>query len=299
MRLFTTRSRRPDRAPEVRPLDLVTMAESHGRIPARGRMSDGVAVGRELGAICGLRVQPATGLTRSPDERGSVAADVTHASRTVSVRFGSSTRRAWLGIVLCHPAGTVEDHELPAEPTPLERAVLERTLVAPVARVVLGLDAHRDLSIVWSFETGASGVGRMGDGCAVPMDLGLVAGTVSGPAFLRLLVSIPAVPGEAHLALDRSLRSAVLPVTVRLDPALAGLSIRAGDLSRLEPGDVLVTDLPAEACEALPIEAVGASGGSPGSPHFSLRGRAGLAGGRRGVRFEPVEPIGDARHPDR
>lgn len=301
MRLFTTRARRPDRPPVVRPLDLAGVAAGRGPANAapagRGPESAAAAIAAALSVAAGVPVRnSARACPSGPMPPAVLELVATAGDRRLSIELDVDTRRGWLGLVLGLPAGTPSEAELPVIPSPFERSVLARTLVEPVARARWG---H---GIAASTPVGVEPRSPGDRGSAASTTFRLVASSTAGGLELTLVLNEPAVEGPSPSALERSIRSASLPMVVTLDPARTGVSLRAADLARFEPGDVLVTDLPADSPGGLPV-AVGVRSISPwpstgrGTPDFpvsmtpkaALKGRLGTAGGRRGVRFEVSE----------
>lgn len=124
-------------------------------------------------------------------------------------------------------------------------------------------------------------------------DLGAFTASVgAGRAVVRIGVSAGPIESGDVGPLDRAIRSASLPWVVTLDPSRTGLCLRAADLVRLEPGDVLVTDLSPGPSGSLPVE-VGARSARSEGPSGPVsrasilrKGRLGTVGALRGVRFE-------------
>lgn len=293
MRLFTTRARRPDRPPEVRPLDLAAIAAACGSVSARAAALDVERMATELTRVNGVRIECEPVALGDLDV--ACRATVRSGDRGLTIGLDRPARRAWLGLVLGLPAGQPDEGELPDEPTRLERAILERTLVRPLARIADdGCDAEAG-PLEW--ESRPSGAGCPSGSASTRGDAWLVRCTVAGAArsFPVMITSTrPSGPERAPepSAIDRRIGASVVPLVVRLDPRLAGVTLRAADLARLEPGDVLVTDIPADRPGGLPVEAAGVSATPPDRDSFLLRGRLGVSGGRRGVRFAAIEAIG-------
>lgn len=281
MRLFTTRPRRSDHPPEVRPVDLAAVGAAHKRLPAstHGRHADAIA--RELTRSCGRRCEPLA--VAGGDPETDIAATVRAGGGLVVIRLDRSTRRVWLGVALGLPAGRPDDHELPRDPTPIEREVLGRTLLVPVALAVLDTTGEAGVSIDWQEPE------TVHDDLPRGRTHRLAVSTPTGPLDLR--VGVAMVPGSsrAGTALDRSVRMSSLPLVIQLDPGRAGVALSAADLARFEPGDILLTDLVPEAAGGLPVEAVGAGPTPSHGPFFRLKGRFGVSGTRRGVRFDAAE----------
>lgn len=228
---------------------------------------------------------------RTPDAE----VDVAFGSLVVRISFGREARTAWLGVQLGLPVGGSWIDEVPATPSPLERILLGRTLVDPLAGVIADRvlprsecpSAREDVCEQWLLT---------GDRPALPAGRSyrLAAGTPHGLVDLRVQVAQVQVaqvqvartdhPRWADSSLDRSLRKAEVQLAVRLGPAAAGLGLTAADLARFEPGDILLTDLPAAG--GLPVELALASGSGLTSDSSLLEGRMGLSGHRRAVRLE-------------
>lgn len=309
MRLFTTRARRPDRPPAVRSLDLAALAAGRGSVtvePAgRDAASSAVVIASALSLASGVSVRlaptPAPVGPRSADALELVASC---GHRSLAIELGPDARRAWLGLVLGLPAGQPAAADLAEAPSPLERSVLARTLVEPVARARWGRDFSRRSKIELEVRRG-----RESRGDADLTAFRLIASGPAGPVDLALLLAEPPVARPFHPHLDRAIRSAPLPFVAALDPERAGVTLRAADLVRCEPGDVVLTDLPADEPGGLPV-VLGVRAGvrSPsqgrGSPDFprsmpsgaALKGRLGNSGDRRGVRVEASGPGHDVIH---
>ena len=319
MRLFTTRARRPDRVPEIHPLDLSAVAAARRTRSVPSPVPFGVdrpGIAAELSRISGVRLESVEPADVRGQEAGSVEVSISGVAtnRSVSLRLDRPTRRAWLGLILGCPGGPIEDVDLPESPTPLERSLLERTLVLPVARAIRGgvarsadaghAVAEGELPLVWTDldtesepESRESSEPRSVSASTARIEtvnetVILVASTPSGDfsirLSLRLTTSKDAEPARNLDSLDSMVLSAVLPLTVRLDSSRAGLAIRAGDLARFAPGDILVTDLAADSPGGLPIELLGPlpTGVEPRSG--VIRGRLGQSGSRRAARIAPV-----------
>jgi hypothetical protein len=293
MHLFTTRARRPDLVPEVRPLDLFALAASRGRVPAGPGSGDRGAMARELTRASGVRIDagPAleSGRAVPPETSQPVRAVVLAAGRRIEFLLDRPTRGAWLGLVLGRSAPenapdvarAWEGDDLPREPSAFERAVVARTLLVPILRVMLGPAAPPETAIDWS-------TGPADDCDALSFrDLRLVASMPDGPREVRLSIGDSAASAPLGPRPDRSILAARAALSVSLDPDRAGLRLRAGDLARLEPGDILLTDLPADDPDGLPVTVGNAPrrAGDPSGP--GLKGRFGVAGTRRGVRIGP------------
>lgn len=295
MHLFTTRARRPDLAPEVRPLDLLALAAA--RAPAGPVSCDRAEIARELtrriGIPIGVRTDagpaPESGRSDPPEAGEPLRAVVLTAGRKIEFRLDRPARGAWLGLVLGRSARAGDpDGEratagdgLSPEPSALERAVVARTLLAPVLQAMLGPAAPPETAIDWS--TGPA------DDCeAISFrDLRLVASMPDGPREVRLSIGDSAASAPSGPRPDRSILAARAALSVSLDPDRAGLRLRAGDLARLEPGDILLTDLPADAPDGLPVTVGNAPRRADEPSGTGLKGRFGVAGTRRGVRIGP------------
>lgn len=314
MRLFTTRSRRPDRPPAVRSLDLAALAAGHGRVTAGSSDRIGASTATDLVTALSiasgvpLRNAPCTSLP-APTAAGGLEIVAIAGDRRLAIGFGPETRRGWLALVLGLPSGPPAADDLAELPSPFERSLLARTLVEPLARSRWARDAGRTATIerVDVGEPRPLGAREARDarGTADRTVLHLVAAGPAGPVDLSFVLAEPSAERPSRTDLDRAILSASLPLVVTLDPDRAGVSLRAADLARFEPGDVLLTDLPADEPTGLPVTAAVRSGfrspspdrTSPGfpdspTPRVALQGRLGTAGGRRGVRFE-VTRTGD------
>ena len=298
MRLFTTRSLRPDRPPPVAPLDLAALAAARGRVPPCGGRTEGTLGDRlsaSIGAPISCFAEGAEDLDREPTPDAEV--DVAFGSLVVRMSFGREARTAWLGFQLGLPVGGSWIEEVPATPSSLERILLGRTLVVPLARVMADRSSRRS-----DFPSPGEAVREewlpAGDRPAFPAGrpYRLWAVTPHGRVELHVQVARTDRPSSADSPLDRSLRMAEVRFTVQLGAAAAGLGLTAADLARFEPGDILLTDLPAEG--GLPVELACPASATPGTtadPSL-LRGRLGLAGHRRAVRLEAWSPTGPSRH---
>jgi hypothetical protein len=292
MRLFSTRARRPDRPPHLRPLDLAAVAASRDHVVA------GVHSGRDA-VVAGLAASmgPSAGVPpawtagdagrdeEAPECGPHASVEVELGSLRVRISFDRRTRTAWLSRLLGLPAGADLTSDLSTEPSPLERTLFSRTLVAPIARAIddrrprpaAGPTAGESCRETWLSATErrpfkASEAFR------------LSASIPSGPVRILVEIARDDRSSEAREKLDRALRTAAVPLVVRLVPAAAGLSLIAGDLARFEPGDILLTDLPAAG--GLPVELAGTSATGINADSSLLRGRMGLSGHRRAVRLE-------------
>lgn len=282
MRLFSTRCLRPDRPPEVRPLDLAAIAAGRGRVNrrvTRGRDAPLETLVASLASVTGRGVCVLGDAPAATRREADVVAVLTLDSRRISVEFDRRTRIAWLGIVLGSPVDSESESRLPDGPSPLERRLLEGTLLDLLVPGIASADgAPEDRRWQWTSAPTVR-VGR------TARRLRLQAATTWGPVELQFAISEEKTAPDGDPGLDRSLRRAEVSLTVRLDPAAAGLSLRAGDLARFEPGDVLVTDLPA-GDGSLPAELGGSPARAGIADSSQFRGRIGLAGGRRAVRLE-------------
>jgi hypothetical protein len=237
---------------------------------------DRAAIARELSRAAGVKIDAGADFDREPP---AMAAVVLVGERRIVLGLDRSTRGAWLGLVLGLAAGGPDDADLPEGISPLERAVLARTLVAPVLRATLGAEAPAESAIDWE-NPAESSLGR-----TVACGHCFTVATPTGPCELRLWIADSAGSPSTGGRLDRSILAASASLAVWLDPDRAGVRLRAGDLASFEPGDILLTDLPADSVGGLPV-AVGTASEGAVEPAFpALRGGLGVAGDRRAVRM--------------